>query len=144
MSDTEATTVRLRPLRRRWDSRGLDAVVAMSVSFLLLVPTGLLSLPPSVDALTFDNPIGYVIDVQVSDETGESWMAVTRAGPTSTTRVVNVIDQGDVWRFRFRGQGHPGGEMTVPRADLIAADWHVQIPVEVGERLAALGAPSDQ
>ncbi len=47
-----------------------------------------------------------------------------------------VIDQGDVWVFRFDSQGESGGELRLSRTELEAAGWRVSIPAEVGARLA--------
>jgi len=128
-------------LRRSWDSEWFDLVVAMTTSWLLLIPTGLLDMPPTIDRLTIENPTVYDIHIDASDEEGDGWVAVTTVGRQGTGSTTNVIDQGDVWRFRFRGQGRDGGELTVARTDLEADGWELTIPDAVGERLAELGAP---
>jgi len=55
--------------------------------------------------------------------------------------VAEVIDQGEVWLFRFDSQGSSGGELRLTRAELEASDWTVVVPAEVGTRLAQAGAP---
>jgi hypothetical protein len=140
---TEIQGARLRDpqVRHRWDNEWLDLAIAMTTSFLLLVPTGLLSLPPRIDRITITNPTVYDISVAVSDGDGEDWVSVLTVGHDGTDSRTNVIDQGDTWQFHFRGQGRDGGELTVTRPELVASDWQLTIPVEVGERLAELGAP---
>lgn len=128
-------------LRRPWDSPLFDVVVSMLASFLLLVPTGLLAMPATVDRLTVENPTAYDISVAVSGANDDGWMSVLIVEHDGTAWTTNVIDQGDTWRFRFRGQGRAGGELTINRSDLVTADWTVTIPTEVGDRLAELGAP---
>lgn len=140
MTEVQRVRVRRAAARRRWDNEWLDLVVAMAISIALLVPTGLLSLPPTVDRLTISNPTVYDIHVAVGDGDG-SWMPVITVGHGNTATTADVIDQGDVWEFRFRGQGRAGGELTISRDDLETAGWRLTIPAEVGEQLAELGAP---
>ena len=61
-----------------------------------------------------------------------------RAG--NSTDVRDVIDQGDVWTFRFTSQGYDAGQVQITKADLKRSDWRVVIPAAVGERLAGQGA----
>jgi hypothetical protein len=130
-----------RPLLRLWDSEWFDLAIAMATP-LLLLPMGLLDMPPTIDRLTIDNRSVYDLHVAVSGrDDDDRWLLVTTVGRGSTTTTYDLIDQGDVWRFRFRGQGRAGGEVVASRADLEAASWHLTVPAEVGERLAEQGAP---
>jgi hypothetical protein len=52
-----------------------------------------------------------------------------------------VVDQGEVWLFRFDSQGKTGGELRLNRSELEASGWRIAIPDEVGTRLADAGAP---
>lgn len=141
MKATHPSAQRDRSRRRGWDSPWLDLAASFVVSYLVLVPTGLLDMPPTVERITFENPTAYDIAIAVSDAEGDGWLPVTTVRHGGTASVTGVIDQGEVWQFRFRSQGSPGGELTVPRADLVTDDWRLTIPAGVGDRLAALGAP---
>ncbi|MGH9188365.1 MAG: hypothetical protein ACRD0U_21575 [Acidimicrobiales bacterium] len=83
----------------------------------------------------------YDISVQVSGGDRDGWMAVTTASRRSTTTTVGVIDQGDVWVFRFRAQGREGCELRATRRDLEQASWTVTVPDDVIQHLRAGGAP---
>jgi hypothetical protein len=140
------TAVRVRHrrgtrLRYVWDSEWRDLIIAASAAWLLVFPTGLLDMPFTIDRLTVDNPTVYDISLAVSDADGESWLPVLIVDRESTAWTTNVIDQGDIWRFRVRSQGRAGGELTIPRAELEAAGFRLTLPSEVGERLARYGAP---
>ena len=69
------------------------------------------------------------------------WTSAGSVRQLSTADVQEVIDQGDVWQFRFDSQGMSGGQLRLTRAELESAGWHIAIPVEVGTRLAEAGAP---
>lgn len=113
------------------------AAVALGV-LLWLGP--LLSIPPRVDALTFDNPTVYDISVEASDD-GGSWTPVGTVRAGETARFDHVRDQGDTWVFRYSSQGRVGGEVERSAEQLEQDDWQVPIPVAVGETLRADGAP---
>jgi hypothetical protein len=67
-------------------------------------------------------------------------MPMSTAHRRSTTSAVDVIDQGDMWTFRFRAQGRPAGELHLQRDELEAADWAVEIPTSTEQTLADAGA----
>jgi hypothetical protein len=50
-----------------------------------------------------------------------------------------IIDHGDVWIFRFAGQGHDVGEVRLTRSDLAADDWVLNVPASVAQRLRDAG-----
>lgn len=52
-----------------------------------------------------------------------------------------ITDQGEVWIFRFGGQGEQGGELRIDRSQLERESWRVRIPDRIGYELAAKGAP---
>ena len=94
-----------------------------------------------VDEVSVTNPSEYDIGVQVSDGDGDGWVAVTTVSRRSTNTTSDVIDQGEVWVFRFRAQGREGGELRVERRDLEQAGWTVLVPDEVIQHLRDIGAP---
>ena len=119
---------------------GAVAVVlaaAVALNFL----AGFSAEPGTIPRITFENPTVYALDIEVSPGTESGWMSAGSVRQLSTADVQEVIDQGDVWLFRFDSQGHTGGTLQLTRADLEGSGWHVAIPTEVGARLAAAGAP---
>jgi hypothetical protein len=116
---------------------GLALVAALAVTFV----AGLSGGPSTVARITFENPTVYALDIEVSPGTGTGWTSAGSVRQQSTAVVQEVVDQGDVWRFRFDSQGETGGEVRLTRAELEASGWRVAIPEEVGSRLAQAGAP---
>lgn len=108
----------------------------LALSLLLAACMGL---PPTVDRITIVNPTDYDLDVEVSGEDREGWLpvAIVEAGEEDVAQ--GVIDQGDVWIFRFRHLGDPIGELSLTRAELERSGWRVEVPDEVAERLQELG-----
>jgi hypothetical protein len=129
------------PMRRVVASVWFDLAVATATSCLLALAVGLFALPATVDELSFENPTPYDVSIAVSRPGDDGWQPVLTVGHGRTGSTGDVVDQGDVWRFRFRGQGRPAGDLTITRAELEHAGWHVTLPDSVGERLAAQGAP---
>jgi hypothetical protein len=120
-------------------------VVAVAVGLAVVVGLtyliGLSSGPGTVSRITFENPTNYALDIEVSSGPGSGWTSAGSVRQKSTAEVTEVIDQGDVWLFRFDSQGASGGELQLSRTELEASGWRVSIPAEVGNRLAGAGAP---
>jgi hypothetical protein len=131
-----AGTARLHRLRSTigsdWFAIALACLLALTVANVFLDD------PERVD-LEITNPTPYVLSIEITDGGRGAWQPTARLQPGATRTIEDVLDQGDVWVLRFRGQGRDGGELEVPGHDLERASWHVDIPAEVGERLAALG-----
>jgi hypothetical protein len=140
-----------RPALARPDSPGrvhrrirLGAGVVVLVLVAAVVLTflaGLSAGPKTISRITFENPTVYALDIEVSPGTDTGWTSAGSVRQLSTTDVQEVIDQGDVWLFRFDSQGQSGGQVQLTRSELEAAGWRVAIPADVGCRLAAAGAP---
>jgi hypothetical protein len=96
---------------------------------------------PRVDRITISNPTAYDIDVEVTDRDRDGWLpvAIVEAGSEHISQ--DVIDQGEVWVFRFLHWGDPVGEFSPTRAELERNGWRVEVPGEVEERLQELGRP---
>lgn len=121
---------------------GLGALVlGLATAIALTLLADLSGGPATVPRLTFENPTVYALDVEVSPGTGTGWTSAGSVAQQSTGVVEEVIDHGDVWVFRFHGQGASGGELRLTRAELESSGWRVAVPVEVGQRLADAGAP---
>jgi hypothetical protein len=50
-----------------------------------------------------------------------------------------VIDQGDVWVFRFDYAGKHEEEIEISRSELVRMDWTVEVPQSFGDALHGLG-----
>lgn len=116
-------------------------VVGLAVAAGLTSLVGLSSGPKTVARITFENPTAYALDIEVSSGAAGGWTSAGSVRQRSTAQVAEVVDQGDVWVFRFDSQGASGGELRLSRTELEAAGWRIPIPAEVGVRLAAAGAP---
>jgi hypothetical protein len=118
-------------------------VVAIVVSAALALSVGsfVVREPALVDKVSVTNPSEYDIGVQVSSGDRDRWMAITTAARRSTTTTVAVIDQLEVWVFRFRAQGRDGGDLRITRHDLDQAGWAVTVPDDVIRHLRDAGAP---
>ncbi len=116
---------------------GIAVATAIALTFLV----GLSSGAGTVSRITFENPTVYALDIEVNPGTGTGWTSAGSVRQKSNAEVREVIDQGDVWLFRFDSQGASGGELRLTRAELEASGWTVSIPAEVGTRLAEAGAP---
>lgn len=112
-------------------------VGAIGLTFVVSLSSG----PATVPRITFENPTPYALDIEVSPRPGAGWTSAGSVRQLSTADVQEVIDQGDMWIFRFDSQGETGGELRLSRAELAASDWRVVVPTEVGRRLAEAGAP---
>lgn len=98
--------------------------------------------PQTVDQITIVNSTGYDLDVDVAGPEQRSWLPVAIADANSEELSEEVIDQGEVWVFRFVHWGDPVGELSLTRAQLVEEGWRVEVPEEIEERLRQLGRPS--
>jgi hypothetical protein len=94
-----------------------------------------------VDQIIIANRTDYDLDVDVTGRDREGWLPVAIAEARSEDDVQDVIDQGEVWIFRFLHWGDPVGELSLTRAELEQDGWRVEVPEEVEERLHELGRP---
>ena len=113
-------------------------LAAPVVVFVLLACSGP---PPTVDRIVIANPTDYLLGVQVTRRDLDGWLPVTLVEPRSESVAQEVIDQGEVWIFRFLHWGDEVGEFSVTRAELERNGWRVTVPEQVEERLRNLGRP---
>lgn len=130
-----------RPARRRLGLGLAAALFAVGAVVAVTYLVGLSAGPATIHRIVFENPTRYALDIEVSSGPGEGWTSAGSVRQKSTTEVREVIDQGDVWLFRFDSQGASGGELRLSRTELETSGWRVPIPAEVGDRLAGAGAP---
>jgi hypothetical protein len=113
-----------------------------AAALLLLAGTLLLRGPGVVAEISIVNPSEFDVQVDVSRPGGEGWTSVATVDSGSSSVARDVIDQGEIWVFRFRAQGRDGGERPMSRPDLRRAGWSFEIPAEVIDRLRQSGAPA--
>lgn len=101
----------------------------------------LLEGPSFVEELRVDNPTKYDITVEVTGAERSGWLGVGVAGRETTSTFKAIIDQGDVWIFRFVAQGEEGGELRLTRQELEGDQWRMRIPESVSDQLQGKGAP---
>jgi hypothetical protein len=117
----------------------LAAGIACVVGLVTLVRA--LELPPVVDQLTFENPTRFRMTISVTTDAHDDWTLVGTVRQETTATFTDVIDQGEVWVFRFAAQGKVGGELRLSRAQLEESAWQVQVPPRIGANLEGQGAP---
>lgn len=130
--------VRPRRLTRYVTSASLIVVTTIAVA----VPLGRhLEGGPFVARISFVNPTAYDLRIEVTDTSRQGWAPVVTAQRTATTVAERVLDQGDVWIFRFSAQGEEVRELRLQRTQLASDRWHVRIPAELDADLKAKGTP---
>ena len=92
-----------------------------------------------VDEITFLNETEYPAHVEVSERSRQGWLDLTIVQRDQETIVQEVIDQGEVWVFRFDYAGKHEEELEISRAELARADWTVEVPQSFGDALEQLG-----
>ncbi len=116
-------------------------ILAVLLGALLGPLPGLFESPAFIERLTVENPTEYHITIDVTGDDRDGWIGVGTAQKRGRSIFNEVIDQGDVWIFRFASQGSEGGELLLTRAELEQSKWTVDIPEEVANSLRAQGAP---
>jgi hypothetical protein len=135
---TPRTRTESHPTPLRNPQRAMGAFLGAAVlSVLLLAPS--LGAGPFVPRLAVDNPTPFDITIELAAGDRSGWTPVGTVRRDSGDVVEEIADPGATWVFRFSYAGMEGGELTVPRSDLRAADWQLVIPMEVGETLTAAG-----
>jgi hypothetical protein len=92
-----------------------------------------------VDEITIVNETEYPANVNVTGKDRGGWLGLTMVEERSTRAVGDVIDQGEVWIFRFDYGGKHQEEVEVSRNELVRNDWTVEVPESFGQRLRELG-----
>lgn len=117
---------------------GVVLVAVATVAGLLLVIQSM-GVPEYVDELTVENGTDFHLRIEVSGGEGESVLRVGTVQAESTKAFPRVFDQGEVWLFRFHGQGRMGGELRVDRSQLESDGWRLVVPESVDDELRAQG-----
>lgn len=93
--------------------------------------------PPRVAHLDIVNHSSTEVEVGVSGPARDDRLGLAVALPQRTTRVDDVVDQGDEWVFAFGTAGCPAEEVRVSRQRLEEAGWRIAVPEQVLTALAA-------
>ena len=125
IADTEHSTISQRKVQPLW------IVLAVIAVFGLIVVTRLVPDPAIVERVTISNDTEFDLDIDAAASDHDGWTPVGIAFAGSDRTFEQVIDHGDEWVFRFRGQGRDGGEVPVTRAELEANDWVLEVPESV-------------
>jgi hypothetical protein len=128
---TETRPRGARPLALTWV---IPAVLVLAA--LLLVVSLTLGVPRR-ETLRFDNRTGVAVRVTASDDGRTGWLPVGTVDPQGRASITEVIDQGDVWRFRYESGPDRIGEVRRTRDQLEAASWTVVIPADAADALSS-------
>ena len=94
-----------------------------------------------VDKVTIVNGTPYSANVDVTGKQRDGWLGLNTVEPQSTATFDQVIDQGEVWVFRFDYIGKYQQEVEVSRSKLEENDWTVEVPESFEHRLGEMGVP---
>lgn len=128
-------TAPFRPSARTRPAAQLALLVLVVGLFALLF--WLVRPPPRVAHVDIENRSATGLEVSVAPSPGGVELGLTEALPRSTTRVQDVLDQGDQWVFRVATASCPPIDVPVSRARLAQDDWRFVIPDRVAAALAS-------
>lgn len=89
--------------------------------------------------LTIENPLPYLVNVEVAGATRDGWLDLAAVDRGRTSVVEEVHDQGDEWVFRFSYGGVEAGELVMRRDQLVNDGWKITVPTAVADRLREAG-----
>jgi hypothetical protein len=113
-------------------------LAAAGVSALLI---GGCSSVAVVDHVKIVNDTDYSANVDLTNTTRDGWLSLTVVEAHSTRRVNEVIDQGEIWVFRFDYVGKHHEEVELSRAELERNEWTIVVPQSFEQRLRDLEIP---
>jgi hypothetical protein len=114
------------------------AVLTRGLVVITMVAVACSQGPPPTRDITIVNGTGYDLTVEVSDDARGAWLPVATVEAGSERLSQEVLDQGDVWVFRFLRAGEPIGELSLDRTELERDNWRIEVPDDVRERLENL------
>ena len=89
--------------------------------------------------ITIENPLPYLVNVDVTGARRDGWFDLGSIGRQRTRMVEQVVDQGDEWVFRFSYGGVQAGEMVMAGDELAKEGWRITVPPAVADRLREAG-----
>jgi hypothetical protein len=132
------SAVQTAPPRRLARTRPLVELAILAVVAALFALTfWLVRPPPRVAHLDIVNDSSTEVEVGVSGPSRDDLLGLAVALPQRTTRVQDVIDQGDEWVFAFATADCPAEEVRVSRQRLEDAGWKITVPEPVLATLSA-------
>lgn len=111
-------------------------MVLVVVGLLSLFPiTRLMATPNTVTALYVDNQLEWTVNVDVAASPTGARLGLGTVPRGNRTTYESVLDQGDSWVivFEYAGVEVP---VEVSRRELAAGAWAIEVPGELGDRLA--------
>lgn len=120
------------PVGRTTRSETLRPGVLLILAVVLVVTVGLVVLPPPsphVDELTFTNPNAFEVNVDVTGGPGDGWIGIGPIEGDEADTILEVLDVGRTWIFRFQAPGAEERTLSFERRQLESDDWTVAIPV---------------
>jgi hypothetical protein len=119
----------LRPTAHQALGVVIAAILAVAV---LAAMFALVRGPNFVDHVTIDNRSNGEIHVVTSGNDTEHRLGLAVVDPDQRTRIDEVLDQGDAWKFELSNGRVPLGVLTISRAQLERDHWNVVIPASLG------------
>lgn len=113
-------------------------LIATATIPLLIIAAGCTE-PRHVDHITIQNASPYSLTVSVADRGRVAFVGLGVVPREGQRTFGEVLDQGDLWVFRFAYGGEEAAELPVTRTVLQQNHWTVQVPEEVASTLGALG-----
>jgi hypothetical protein len=111
-------------------------IAGVSTTILVL---GACSSVSFVEQLSLVNNTEYSANVEVTGPNQDGWLELNHLEPNSTTVVQDVIDQGELWIFRFDYLGRYQMEMEVSSRELAQSDWTIEVPERFEQALRNMG-----
>jgi hypothetical protein len=130
-----------QPTSRRPRIRPLWVVLAVLALFGFVAVSLLIPSPATVDHVTIKNGTEFDLNIDATSASHDGWTPVGIALAHADTDMRDIIDHGDVWVFRFTGQGRDAGELRITRSDLAASNWSLTVPASVAQQLRDDGVP---
>jgi hypothetical protein len=127
------------PARAKPGRALLPGLIALLAVYVLLAQT--LRIPAVVPRLTVVNPHDWWATVDVTDGGRHGWVRLLGVDRNDSRELREVFDQGERWVFRFSYGYIDGGEMSLTREQLAAANWTVTIPDAFADRMRAAAVP---
>jgi hypothetical protein len=112
--------------------------------YVLVLVVAACSVLPRTVRITIANSTEYDIEVDVTGQDRQGWLPLAIVEARSEGAIEEVIDQGEVWIFRFEHFGDSVGKVRLTRGELEGSGWRVEIPPEVGQHLQELGRPTSE
>jgi hypothetical protein len=112
----------------------VGAVATVLLVSAFIVGARGLELPAQVDRITIRNPHPWVAHVTVAGATADQRLPIGTVPREAERSYKGIVDQGDTWivTFAYAGQSV---DVAVARDDLARADWTVEVPDDLAQRL---------